>query len=76
MGLRERREKRQDGRETFGSGGSARRFQMRQMTVSIGNDYWIENEAGERVSRVGGKAGRGRSEVSMCRCGRTPHPSA
>jgi uncharacterized protein YxjI len=29
---------------------------MRQKLVSIGDDYWIENERGERVFKVDGKA--------------------
>jgi uncharacterized protein YxjI len=32
-------------------------FQLRQKMVSIGNDYWIENEQGERVYEVDGKIG-------------------
>ena len=46
MGLRDRREHRHDERETFGRGGTATRYRMRQKLVSIGDDYWIENEAG------------------------------
>ncbi len=65
MGLRDRREKRQDERETFGRGGSAHRFQMRQRMVSIGDDYWIENEAGDRVFRVDGKAMRLRNTLDL-----------
>jgi uncharacterized protein YxjI len=34
------------------------RFQMREKLLSIGDDYWIENETGERVFRVDGKAMR------------------
>ena len=33
-----------------------RRFQMRQHLVSIGDDYSIENDRGERVCEVDGKA--------------------
>ena len=29
---------------------------MRQKLVSIGDDYWIENDHGERVFKVDGKA--------------------
>jgi len=29
---------------------------MRQKLVSIGDDYWIEDEQGERVFKVNGKA--------------------
>ena len=34
------------------------RYQMRQRLLSIGDDYWIEDEAGNRVFRVDGKAMR------------------
>ena len=33
-------------------------FQMRQSMVSIGDDYWIENGAGQRAYKVDGKAFR------------------
>jgi uncharacterized protein YxjI len=56
MGLRDRRAGRREERETFGRGGSARRYRMRQKMLSIGDDFWIEDEQGERVFRVDGKA--------------------
>jgi len=31
------------------------RYQMREDLISIGDDFWIENESGERVFRVDGK---------------------
>jgi len=65
VGLRDRREKRQDDRATFGRGGDANRFQMRQKMVSIGDDYWIENDAGDRVFRVDGKAMRLRNTLDL-----------
>ena len=65
MGLRDRRDKRKDERATFGRGGTAQRFQMRQRMVSIGDDYWIANEAGERVYRVDGKAMRLRNTLDL-----------
>ena len=34
------------------------RFQMRQKMMSIGDDYWIEDESGARVFKVNGKAAR------------------
>ena len=52
----ERREGRQDERATFGRGGDATRYQMRQKLVSIGDDFWIENDRGDRVYKVDGKA--------------------
>jgi uncharacterized protein YxjI len=33
-----------------------RRYQMREKLLSIGDDYWIEDESGERVFEVNGKA--------------------
>jgi uncharacterized protein YxjI len=54
--MRDRREQRQDERATFGRGGNATRYQMRQKLVSIGDDFWIENDRGERIYKVDGKA--------------------
>jgi uncharacterized protein YxjI len=31
------------------------RYRMRQELLSIGDDYWIEDESGERIFRVNGK---------------------
>jgi uncharacterized protein YxjI len=33
-----------------------RRFQMREKVFAIGDDYWVEDESGERVFKVNGKA--------------------
>ncbi len=65
MGMRGRREQRRDDRDTFGRGGNARRYQMRQKMVSIGDDYWIEDDAGDRVFRVNGKAMRLRNTLDL-----------
>ena len=65
MGLRDRRERRQQERETFGRRGSAVHYQMRQKLVSIGNDYWIQNDAGEHAYRVDGKALRLRDTLDL-----------
>ena len=35
--------------------GTSKRYIMRQKMVSIGDDYWIENEQGEQVYQVDGK---------------------
>jgi uncharacterized protein YxjI len=58
-----RREERQQERQTFGRGGSATRYQMRQKLVSIGDDFWIENEQGQKVFKVDGKALRVRQTL-------------
>ena len=46
--LRDRR----DGR------GQGQTFQMREKMLSIGDDYWIEDESGTRAFKVNGKAMR------------------
>jgi len=33
-------------------------FRMRQDLISIGDDYWIENQSGDRVFKVNGKVAR------------------
>ena len=35
-----------------------RRYQMREKLLAIGDDFWIENEQGEKVYKVDGKAVR------------------
>nr|RNJ67934.1 MAG: hypothetical protein EDM05_17665 [Leptolyngbya sp. IPPAS B-1204] len=52
---RERREQRREEREVFGIRGTATRYRMRQKLISIGDDFWIENDRGERTFKVDGK---------------------
>jgi len=59
---RERRDDRQDDRQ--GTSGKSR-YQMREKLVSIGDDYWIENSAGQRVFKVDGKAVRVRDTLKI-----------
>lgn len=59
----DRREERREDRQTFGRRGDAVRYQMRQKLLSIGDDYWIENDRGERVFKVDGKALRARKTL-------------
>ena len=65
MGLRDRREQRREEREVFGRGGDAVHYRMRQKLVSIGDDFWIEDDSGERVFRVDGKALRLRNTLDL-----------
>jgi uncharacterized protein YxjI len=58
-----RREKRREERQTFGRRGSATRYKMRQKMVAIGQDFWIENEQGQKVYKVDGKALRVRDTL-------------
>lgn len=59
----DRREERQQDRSTFGRGGNATRYQMRQRLFSIGDDFNIENDRGERAFHVNGKALRVRQTL-------------
>jgi uncharacterized protein YxjI len=65
MGLRDRREKRREERHAFGRGGTAVRYQMRQKLLSLGDDFWVEDENGDRVFRVDGKALRLRDTLDL-----------
>lgn len=55
----ERREERQDG------GSGKNRYQMREKMVSFGDDYWIQNEHGQKAFKVDGKALRVRSTLNF-----------
>lgn len=52
---RNRREERREERAVFGRRGTATRYRMRERLISFGNDFWIENEQGERAFKVDGK---------------------
>lgn len=52
----ERREERREERQTFGRGGTAVRYKVRQRMLAIGDDFWIEDETGARVFKVDGRA--------------------
>ncbi|HWX52430.1 MAG TPA: LURP-one-related family protein, partial [Solirubrobacteraceae bacterium] len=41
-----------------GEGPRGQRFMMREKLLSIGDDFWIENDQGERAYKVDGKAVR------------------
>jgi uncharacterized protein YxjI len=63
MIMRGRREERREERQTFGRGGDAVHYQMRQKLVSIGDDFWIETDRGQRAFKVDGKALRVRQTL-------------
>jgi len=65
MVFRGRREERAEERHTFGRGGDAVRYQMQQKMVAIGDDFWIENEQGQRAYKVDGKALRVRQMLVL-----------
>ena len=58
-----RRERRKEEKETFGRKGTATRYQMRQKLVSFGDDFYIENETGQKVFKVDGKVLRVRDKL-------------
>jgi uncharacterized protein YxjI len=54
----ERRDDRQDDRggPLSGGAGGKNHYQMREKMISIGDDFWIENDHGQKVFKVNGKA--------------------
>jgi uncharacterized protein YxjI len=44
-------------------GGGGTRYQMRQKMAAIGDDFWIENDHGQKVFKVDGKALRVRQTL-------------
>src|SRR3954452_1885694 len=59
MGLRDRRQDRRDERRGVTT------YRMRQKLVSIGDDYWIEDDDGRRAYKVDGKALRIRETLNL-----------
>jgi uncharacterized protein YxjI len=58
-----RREERRDDRQLGRPGGGGNHYQMRQKMVAIGDDFWIENDRGQKVFKVDGKALRVRQTL-------------
>ena len=63
LGRDRRQERREERREARGGGNDVTHYQMRQRMISIGDDYVIENDRGERVFRLDGKALRVRKTI-------------
>ena len=63
FGRERRHERREERREAREGGPEATRYQMRQRMISIGDDYVIENNRGERVFKLDGKALRIRKTI-------------
>ena len=47
------------------AGGGSNRYKMTEKLASIGDDFWIENEAGQRIFKVDGKALRVRDTLKL-----------
>ena len=53
------------GRQEARNAGGPTRYQMREKMVSIGDDFWIENNHGQKVYKVDGKALRVRDTLKF-----------
>ncbi|MFF8277344.1 LURP-one-related/scramblase family protein [Streptomyces lateritius] len=56
----EERKDRRRANQAFDRGEGVTRYRMRQKAISFGNDYWIDNEAGDHLYKVNGKVLRAR----------------
>ena len=63
--MRGRRQERREERRSFGPRGDGARYPMREKLLSIGDDSWIDDEAGEHVFKVNGKALRVRQTLVL-----------
>lgn len=63
--FRERRQERREERREERRGESVTHYRMRQKIVSIGDDFWIEDESGRRAYKVDGKALRVRDTLIL-----------
>ena len=57
--------RRHEGREERRRGGGQVHYKMRERLMSIGDDYWIETDSGERAYKVDGKALRLRKTLIL-----------
>jgi uncharacterized protein YxjI len=63
MIMRRRRAEQKEEKATFGRKGTANRYQMRQKLIAFGDDFYIHNEAGQKVFKVDGKVLRVRDKL-------------
>ena len=64
-GRARRQDRRDDRGPDQGASGGANRYQMREKLASFGDDFWIQNSAGQRVFKVDGKAVRVRDTLNF-----------
>ncbi|GAA5022759.1 LURP-one-related/scramblase family protein [Kitasatospora paranensis] len=62
--FQERRDRRH-ANDAFDHGEGVTHYRMQQKMVSIGDDYWIDDDAGEHLFKVNGKALRARRTWSI-----------
>jgi uncharacterized protein YxjI len=65
MPVGRRHERREERREERRGGDGQVHYKMRQRLVSIGDDFWIETDRGERAYKVDGKALRLRKTLNF-----------
>ncbi|MFO7680860.1 MAG: LURP-one-related family protein, partial [Chloroflexota bacterium] len=65
IGRRDERQERREDRGPDRRGSGNNRYQMREKMVSIGDDFWIENEHGQKVYKIDGKALRVRQTLNF-----------
>jgi len=63
--MRRRREEHKEEKATFGRKGTANRYQMRQKLIAFGDDFYIQNQAGQNVFIVDGKVLRVRDTLQF-----------
>ena len=56
MGLRDRLDQRKREREVFGANGTAATYVLPKQLIAGGADFWVKNDAGQRVFRFGAGA--------------------
>ena len=59
----DRRDQRQEDRQEFGRRGTATQYKMRQKMISFGDDFWIEDQNGNKAYKVDGKMVRVRDTL-------------
>jgi uncharacterized protein YxjI len=60
-----RREAREEGGREGRGGAGGHQYQMREKLASIGDDFWIEDNAGNKAFKVDGKALRARNTLVL-----------
>jgi len=53
--MTKRSERKKEERAIFGRHGTAQRYKLKQKMISIGDDFYIENQDGQKVFKVDGK---------------------
>ena len=63
--MRRKRDDRREERQTFGRAGTATQYKMRQKLVAFGDDFYIENQTGQKIFKVDGKVLRVRDTLKF-----------